>query len=552
MSNRSFYAAMLGIMFCSVAFALQPTVRAGSISLNSGVKPATNTVTKTASTSSGGASVSGTVNSTARGSALSKFGTAVVPINKNNTANNEYQQALEDLRTAIADLDNQQADLRQRQLTRNDVTEVIANTDLRGTNSGLNDTLTAMDTANTTLQESVQTIQQQTEQFTDALDETMDAKLRQRDLIDANNNAKVTTNTIRELQDSLAPTALATSIAQSDAAKATLNDAGFAKKTDLNSAIENIAGDLNNFVTNDALNTQLTRENLASKLGDEYVKDTDLTQATLSAKLGNAYLTNDTLTKATITDKLGDEYVKDTDFAGKLASSGVATNESVTELASNVQGLSTNVQTLSGNLDALSGNVGTLSGNVQTLTTKVNGDVNTQGSLLYDIRNNADIRTALKGDQGPAGPAGAAGVQGEKGDKGDAGTSFAFRSAITNNSEREECTAATQGYAYYNSTNGNMYICGCINNTCQYAEAHIRGEDGAAGEPGTRGPAGQDAKTPEQVYCETNFDIVSALYSAVQTTSDCADSSKFSNENYTAILGGATAYCLSILQTSSN
>ena len=59
---------------------------------------------------------------------------------------------------------------------------------------------------------------------------------------------------------------------------------------------------------------------------------------------------------------------------------------------------------------------------VDTLSTKVNGDVNTAGSLLYNIKNNATITAALKGAKGDTGDTGPKGDTGATGPAGTNGT----------------------------------------------------------------------------------------------------------------------------------
>ena len=558
MSNRSFYTAMLSIMFCSAAFAIQPTVRAGSISLNSGIKPATNAITKNTTSAALTA---------ARGSALPKFSGNVVStgISNNTTQNN----ALDELRQQINEIKTTQQGL----ATRDDVNNAIATADLPNANSNLNNALTQIRSTNETLQSSVDSIQQQTDQFSETFNTNVDNRLKVRGLIDSTNApAFPTENKIRDIIDATAetkgyvtntalnaknfvtadsdtilnlatkadiqPATLATNIAHDEDAKNALHDAGFAKNSDLTDLVTEL----------DATNLVKVRDL------EPFITDTDLDAELITDRLGDTYVKTDKFTKDEIVTKLGDEYVKDTDFAGKLASSGVATNESVTELASNVQGLSTNVQTLSGNLDTvsgnlntLSGNVGTLSGNVQTLTTKVNGGVNDEGSMLHDIYTNETIRAALKGDQGEQGVQGEKGEKGEKGDPGEpgiSGASFDFRGTRESAPADNECTTATRGTTYYNSVDGNMYICSCsgdTNDTCAYAAAPVRGGDGAQGEPGL------PAKPVAQEYCENNINIVSALYPAYSTVESCAT---FPYNYYNAITTGAKAYCISLVARS--
>ena len=65
------------------------------------------------------------------------------------------------------------------------------------------------------------------------------------------------------------------------------------------------------------------------------------------------------------------------------------------------------------------------------------------------------------------------------------------------------------------------------------------------------GDKGEDAKSAEQTYCETNFATVSALYAEVSSIELCADKTVFTTEKYKAMLEGAKAYCLLIAQDFS-
>ena len=124
--NSSFYAAFIYVLCCSAAIALQPTVRAGSISLNSGIKPTSGSITST--TTSAATNVS---TDTSRGSALTKFATGnVVPVSRptNNTSTQSSSAVLDELRTAISNLTAAQARLENDQLTLTQVEDTVENT----------------------------------------------------------------------------------------------------------------------------------------------------------------------------------------------------------------------------------------------------------------------------------------------------------------------------------------------------------------------------------------------------------------------------------------
>ena len=133
------FAAFVFAAICSGASALQPTVRAGSISMSGGIKPASTGVTSTTSTTPT-TTASGDVN-VSRGSALSKFTPTVVPISTGNNNNNVSSSVLAELQQQINDLRSAQLGLEQNQITRDDVETTvessIKNLDITTTNRDL-------------------------------------------------------------------------------------------------------------------------------------------------------------------------------------------------------------------------------------------------------------------------------------------------------------------------------------------------------------------------------------------------------------------------------
>ena len=183
------FAAFVFAAICSGASALQPTVRAGSISMSGGIKPASTGVTSTTSTTPT-TTASGDVN-VSRGSALSKFTPTVVPISTGNNNNNVSSSVLAELQEQINDLRSAQLGLEQNQITRDDVETTvessIKNLDITTTNRDLKNALSEIRSTNQGLSTSLSTIQQRADDFTNSLNNDIDNRLKVRGLIDANN-----------------------------------------------------------------------------------------------------------------------------------------------------------------------------------------------------------------------------------------------------------------------------------------------------------------------------------------------------------------------------
>ena len=111
---------------CSVAYGLQPSVRAGSLSLNTGLRPTgTNAATSSASTA---APAGGVALNSARGSTISKFSSSVVPVAGHAKENPTFDDSvLDEIRQQIRDLQDAQLALENNQLNRDDVEDTILN-----------------------------------------------------------------------------------------------------------------------------------------------------------------------------------------------------------------------------------------------------------------------------------------------------------------------------------------------------------------------------------------------------------------------------------------
>lgn len=651
MLNRlRLFVAVICATACSVANALQPISRAGSISMNAGVKPASTAITSTTSTPA----ASGNINiNTNRGSAVSKFTPNVVTVagNTNNnpgTSGGVSSQDLQDLQNQINDL----IDAQQNQVTREYVEETVETNISRLNVPAIRTTVSDIQSTTQNLSESVNAIQQRTNDYENTLNQDVDNRLKVRGLIDNNNQIPFAK------KSDIEPTILAQNIVADTAATATLADKIQPKDSDIRSIITDELTDVGvlkndgtldvekkgQVVVSEATVTNALRDsqNFKNMVSDEvatkgYVTETALnsrdfvTNTALDAKkfvtsdsdtiknlatkseitpvaIATSIAGNDAATAA-LTGKVGPDAtavndmivqkLKDNDILTTTGTLNVARNRDITpeNIATAIAGNETAKQTLSGKIGpntthvndiittklkdkgilsndnnetlqlatktevaaldnkfALKGEVATdesftnLSNTVSNLRTKVDGDIETPNSLLYNIKNNETLRNALKGEPGQsvnlsdvtsALKSDANFLNAVKGEKGDAGSSFSLKRNISSTSELPTCTTAKQSHAYYNTTDELLYICGCDDNdVCNYISTNFRG---AKGDPGT------PAKSVEQTYCEENYAIVSALYSdIIKSESDCA--SKFTNAHYTAILGGAKSYCLSLTQ----
>ena len=180
LKKTSIYTILFyGALGSAAAIALQPTVRAGSLSLNNSVKPTPTTVTPTSSS-----------NTTNRGSTVSKFSTSVVPVSMNSNSgsgnsgsNNDSVSSavLAELQQEIDNLRRAQLELENSQLKRSDIEDAVEEMDLTSTNRELRRALTDINTANLDLQTTLENVQQQTAQLNESLDDNVDNRLRVRE-----------------------------------------------------------------------------------------------------------------------------------------------------------------------------------------------------------------------------------------------------------------------------------------------------------------------------------------------------------------------------------
>lgn len=622
------YIVSVFIAVCSGAFALQPTIRASSINLNSNTKPTSMGITSTTSTTPSVSSASGSIN-VSRGSTVSKFAPVVVPVSSTNKSNAVSSSVLDELQQQINDLRSAQLGLEQNQITSDDLDDRIEssvkNLDLTTQNRDLRNALTEIRSTNEGLQSSLDSIQQLTENFTDSLNTDIDNRLKVRGLIDSNNQVSFAH------QSDIEPTTLAQRIIASPNATATLADKIQPKESDIRDIITDELTDVG-VLSNDGqldvekkgqvvvseetvTNALRNSNNFKTMVSDTvetkgYVTETELNNrdfVTKSALDAKKFITTDSDTfqnlatkseiapatiaaaiadnpaaTATLSGKVGaDEEtvnriflqgLKDRDILTSAGDLNVARNSDVTAeaIARKIADSDTAKTTLSGQIGtdedavkslitddlqqrgiiderenlviATDSSVSNLSNTVSDLIRTVEGDVRQSGSLLNKISTDATIRGTLASDVTSVLKTDDAFLQSVKGADGKDGSSFNFKGNINTYSELAS-KEKTQGDAYYNTSDSLLYICSCDANGDNCAFPAIN-----QGVPfkGEKGDPGNNAKPVEQTYCEDNFNIVSALYSDISTIDDCA--SRFTNARYTAIIGGARAYCLSLIQ----
>ena len=518
MSKRSWFYAFISALFCSAAVALQPTVRAGSISLGGSAKPVTPSVTPTSTQSS-------SVSSANRGAAVSKFSQGtIVPVSTSASNNNNVSSSLiEELKQRIAELELARTALEGRQdslessqsQTDNAIDSVTAQVQsISSTNSDLNDAVSTLQSNSTTLQSTLNSIQQQANSLSDSLNTNIDSRLQYRGLLDSSNNiAFVTKNDITAEK-------LATKIATNPGAAETLSR-----------SITPTVVSADSVTT--ALNDSETFKDMVSRAATEkgFAKTTAL---------------------ETNTARIAD-------------------------------------------LESTTG----------SLQVKVDGDVDTQGSLLYAIKNDDTIRDALKGDPGENGTSvdvddvvnalknDAKFIGDTKGRdakttwyeyciKGDNLTAIIQQvypevgdcESFTNeqfteltNGARSKCLSWALTPEELSTDEGigkklvKIFGSGILNNLTSYhAGTRIVLPNSsvavnfviACEKKYDEIMAGDDAKSVEQKYCEaqadnypngvTNLDLIKKLYTNVNSCDD------FTIEMYTNITSGAKAYCKSLAQ----
>ncbi|MCQ2580814.1 MAG: hypothetical protein MJ164_01400 [Alphaproteobacteria bacterium] len=620
----------------SVANALQPTVRAGSISMtNNTIKPASgNTILTTSTTKT-------TSNNTTRPSALSKFTPTTVVSAPSSGGGNVSSSVLAELQQQINDLRSAQLGLEQNQITRDDVENTvesqIKSLDLTTTNRDLKDTLSEIRSTTQGLSTSLTSIQQITDNYTESLNSDIDNRLKVRGILDANNEV-----TFAKKID-IEPDVLAHKIVTNTDATTTLVNSIQPKESEIRDIITNELTDVGvlkdgeldvekkgqvvvseETVTNALRNSQNFKNMVSEEITAKgYVTESALNEKNfINSDAIQNLATKDEITPTAIAAAIADDAVATATLSGKIGPDATEVNTIVTAklkekgILNPEENLQVATKDEIANLDskfALKGEVGTdetavkeliskdlyergivneqgtltiatdekmaeLSDTVETLNKTVNGDIDNPDSLLNKIKTDKTLRDTLKGADGESASAtdvadtlkndsaflqaikGEPGADGEsasatevadtlkndseflqsvKGDKGEAGSGFSFKGNVSSTSDLPSCNTNTQSHAYYNTTDALLYICSCIDDTCEYNGVPFKGE---------KGDPGISAKSVQQQYCEENLDIVKALYSSVTQLSDCANATKFSYAQYNAIMGGARAYCLSLTQ----
>ena len=264
LKKTSIYTILFyGALGSAAAIALQPTVRAGSLSLNNSVKPTPTTVTPTSSS-----------NTTNRGSTVSKFSTSVVPVSMNSNSgsgnsgsNNDSVSSavLAELQQEIDNLRRAQLELENSQLKRSDIEDAVEEMDLTSTNRELRRALTDINTANQDLQTTLENVQQQTAQLNESLDDNVDNRLRVRGLIDGNNGVPFARKADIE------PNALAQKIVNDTTATNTLSEKITPKESDIKTIIAADLKDRQILKNDGSLNVE--------KKGEIQVNETTVTNA---------------------------------------------------------------------------------------------------------------------------------------------------------------------------------------------------------------------------------------------------------------------------------
>ncbi len=430
---------------------------------------------------------------------------------------------------------------------------------------------------------------------TTTVNNLINTKLTQTGITDAQGNRQFATlNDLPVINEQTVAAALGNSDVISDAVDTALSNKNYL--TSSSSTIQNLGNQISNLntqiaqkanasditptnIANNLVGDSTARATLAAQIGtnetrvneliDNQLKDsngqikyalkTDLpviNEETVSAALGNSNVISeaiDTALSNNTTFALKSEIAPET-LGNALKDTNALNNKFA--LKSEVGTDETRVNELIDDRDfatktALTNAVGTVTTSLNTLDSYVNGDVDTNGSLLYKIKNDEDIRTALKGPQGPQGPAGqdADAVQVasilnadpifKESVKGEPGSGFNYRGEVNQYSELPSGAQIAQGDAYYNYNDTLLYIYSCdTNNVCRFPA------DGN-GVP-FKGQPGETGQSAWYAYCISNNNwsrIITKLY---PTLNDCTE---FTAAQYAAIMGGARTYCLSILNS---
>ncbi|MFQ6760178.1 MAG: hypothetical protein ACLRFM_02150 [Alphaproteobacteria bacterium] len=216
---------------------------------------------------------------------------------------------------------------------------------------------------------------------------------------------------------------------------------------------------------------------IAAKLPSGVITDSNLDDVISAKKI----ITDNNLTAKKLTDTLGNTYLTDSDLtASKL--SGKLTGLYASADSVSASNLATK---LNGTFAAKS--------TVDTLSTTINnldGDISNQNSLLYKIKNNSEIRTALKGDPGTSVtiPDVTSALKSDQNFldsvKGRDGTSYTLKGSVQSYTNLPT-TGNIKGDGWYVKSNGLLYVYSCdSNNTnCAYPAENdglpFKGDDGA-------------------------------------------------------------------------
>ena len=392
------------------------------------------------------------------------------------------------------------------------------------------------------------------------VDELITSKLKAKGLVtnDANADRAVLTNNDLTTAlsgyattDALNPVTIAQSIADSSAAKAELAGKLGTSESDVKTILVNkglLKDDENNSL-NVATKTELAGLNdtfaLKNEVGTSESKVNELITTKLKGKGIISNDSNETLQLAT-TAQLNALDTAVTNLDGDISNPNsllykIKHNTSIQEDLKGKDGTSVSVSDVTSALksdqnflDSVKGKDGTgytLKGSVetyndlpQTNNTQGDGWYVEQTGLLY-------VYSCDSNGENCAYPIVSKGLP----FKGEKGTSFNYSGECGWSSTIPSCLKAQEGNACAH-TDGKLYICSCNGTNCEYKGTQLKGADGIS------------PKSVEQQYCEDNLAIVQKLYpnNNISSAADCANTTKFSNTEYSAIMGGAKAYCLSL------
>ena len=302
LKNSSVYTVFICAMFCTAAMSAQPTVRAGSLSINSGIKSTTNPVTSSPTTSTSSSDAG-------RGSALSKFSTGFVS-NANTQHNNNAgsynntgtgtssntgtstntssstntsvsSSTLNELQEQIRELQAARLELERTTVSKTDLEDAIADSvedkiktlDLTETNPDLKSALTDIRSSNEAIQSSQAAIQSsfddQARRFTESLHTDFDNFLQVRGLIDSTH-----TKVLALTQEDIQPTKLAQSIVESPSAKSILSEEVATKPSEIKNIVTSELKDTHGILKQDGSLNVATKDEIADAISDTVNEDT--------------------------------------------------------------------------------------------------------------------------------------------------------------------------------------------------------------------------------------------------------------------------------------